>query len=232
MPLTLFDDLVRPALAQALTLVMPVECGGCGAADVNLCERCVDELRPHPSRRALAGVDGDVPLWSGLRFEGVAARVIRAVKEDGRTSLISSLTPALNAAVAKVSPPADTVVVPLPTSRAAYRRRGYRVPDRLAARTTLPVARLLRTARRTADQRGLTIMQRRENVSLSMRSMDAAGRRVIVLDDVVTTGATLQEAIRALRSAGAIVLGAVTVAATPRQASSEYQTSAKSERRI
>ncbi|MEV8266659.1 phosphoribosyltransferase family protein [Microbacterium sp. NPDC076911] len=218
---TLFDGLIRPALAQALTLVMPIECGGCGAVDVDLCEECVDALHPHPHRRALAGATGSVPLWSGLRFEGVAARVIRAVKEDGRTSMISSLSPALNAAIGKVAAPADTVAVPLPTSRAAYRRRGYRVPDRLAARSVLPVARLLRTVRRTADQRGLTIMQRRENVIGSMAAGDAAGRRVIVVDDVVTTGATLEEAIRALQTAGAIVLGAVTVAATPRQSSAE-----------
>jgi orotate phosphoribosyltransferase len=50
-----------------------------------------------------------------------------------------------------------------------------------------------------------------------MRATDAAGRRVIVVDDVVTTGASLAEAVRALRNGGAEVVAAVTVAATPRR---------------
>ncbi len=76
---------------------------------------------------------------------------------------------------------------------------------------------LLVPTRQTGDQRGLDQRQRRRNVSGSLRARDAAGRRVIILDDVVTTGATLGEAARALRAAGAIVVGAVTIAATPRR---------------
>jgi predicted amidophosphoribosyltransferase len=113
--------------------------------------------------------------------------------------------------------------VPIPTSGAAFRRRGYRVVELVAARAGLRVVRLLRHTRRTADQRGLDHARRRDNVAGSLRARDAAGLRVLVLDDVVTTGATLAEAARALRASGAEVVGAVTIAATPRR-SERWQT--------
>lgn len=153
-------------------------------------------------------------VWSGLPFDGVVARVVRALKEDGRTSLARRLAPAVQSAHSRLAA-IDAVVVPMPTSRESYRRRGFRVPELLAARAGLPVTRLLRPARRTGDQRGLGRDERRRNVAQSLVARDAASRRVVLLDDVVTTGASLAEAARALRDAGADVVGAVTVAATP-----------------
>lgn len=207
---------VREALAQALALVLPVVCAGCGEPDVSLCEVCADALRPAPHRQALLpdGPAGGFPVWSGLRFEGVASRVLRALKEEGRTGLARDLAPALAAAVAASAHP-TALLVPIPTSRAAFRRRGYRVVDLVAARAGLRVAPLLVQTRRTADQRGLDQERRRENVAGSLRARDVAARRVIVLDDVVTTGATLGEAVRALSHGGAEVVGAATIAATP-----------------
>jgi len=207
---------VRGALAGALALVLPVVCAGCGEHDISLCELCADALHPVPQRQSV-GIDDsavDIPVWSGLRFDGVAGHVLRALKEDGRTGLARHLAPALAAAVAASAHP-TAVLVPIPTSRAAFRRRGYRVVDLVAARAGLRVAPLLVQSRRTADQRGLDQDRRRENVADSLRARDVAARRVIVLDDVVTTGATLGEAVRALRAAGAEVVGPATIAATP-----------------
>ncbi len=161
-------------------------------------------------------------MWSGVTFEGVAARVVRALKEDGRTGLARDLAPALRAAVAAAEGSAphggSVTLVPIPTSRAAYRRRGYRVVELVARRAGLRVSPLLRAARTAADQRGLDRSERRRNVAGSLRARGAEGRRVIVIDDVVTTGATLEEAFRALRAGGAEVIGAATIAATPRRA--------------
>lgn len=211
--------IVRGALADALALVLPITCAGCDAPDVALCEDCLSVLAPRVLMRP-----GEPPVWSGLRFDGVPARVVRALKEEGRTTLARNLAPALAAAVtaAAASVPDDQrtgiVLVPVPTSRAAYRRRGYRVVELIARRAGLRVARVLRSVRATADQRTLGSAERRANVSGALRARGVAGLRVIVLDDVVTTGATLAEAARALRAAGAEVVGAATVAATARRA--------------
>jgi len=210
---------LRDALAEALALVLPVACAGCDEPDIALCEACCALLRPSVTR-SRPGV------WSGLRFEGVAARVVRALKEEGRTGLARHLAPALRAAVdaaeagasghGGTAPAHTVVVVPIPTSRAAYRRRGYRVVELVARHGGLRPARLLAIARATADQRGLDRAGRRRNVARSLVARGATGLRVVVIDDVVTTGATLDEAIRALRAGGAEVLGAATIAATPR----------------
>lgn len=206
---------IRAALSEALALIMPICCAGCDEPDTGLCETCRAALAPRTQRRLLRGVDGDLPVWSGLAFEGVPARVIRSLKEEGRTPLAVHLAPALAAAAARFG--SGVVYVPMPTSRSSFRRRGYRVPELIAAKARLPVARLLRTVRHVGDQRGLGRGDRRRNVALSLRAVRAEGRRVVIVDDVVTTGASLEEAVRALREAGAHVVGAVTTAATPRR---------------
>lgn len=235
---TRFPATVRAACEDALALLIPVSCAGCDEPDVALCEVCVLALAPDPRRQALearaaeavgvgaAGVGDPLPVpggrnapevWSGLVFEGVPARVLRAIKEDGRTGLARALAPALDAALRRAGA-ADAVPVPMPTSRAAYRRRGFRVPDLLLRRAGRHPRRLLHHARRTADQRGLDRDARRRNVAGSFVARDVAGLRVVIVDDVVTTGASLAEAVRALRAAGADVVAAVTLAATPRRA--------------
>ncbi|MFJ6653219.1 ComF family protein [Microbacterium sp. NPDC091313] len=208
----MFSALVRAALADALTFVLPVDCAGCGAADETLCAACRQQLTPDPLVRRL----GSLEVRSGVLFDGPAARVIRALKEDGRTGLARELAPALRAAAGGWDED-GIVVVPVPTSAAAMRRRGFRVGELLARAAGWRPERMLRLERVTADQRALDVDARARNAAGSMSARGAAGARVLVVDDVVTSGATLREAARALTAAGADVVGAVTAAAVPRR---------------
>lgn len=203
------------AFSGALSLVLPTWCAGCDAPDAGLCPACRALLRPDVTARTIH----DLVVRSALPFAGVPARALRACKEEGRTGLARALAPALAAAVSATlahAAPGPVAVVPVPTSAAAMRRRGFRVVELIAARGRLHPQRLLYTAGSALDQRGLGRAERARNVEGTMRARGVDGRRVLIVDDVVTTGATLREAERALTAAGATVVGAATVASTPR----------------
>jgi ComF family protein len=202
------------AVQDALAFLLPVDCAGCGRTDVALCDGCRARLQARPATRTLG--DG-LRVTSALRFEDVPARVLRSLKQDGRTGLAHPLGAALAEAVRAMARDEPIAFVPVPTSRQAMRRRGYRVVELLMRRAGLPATRALRIVRSTADQRALSRHERAGNVRGSLRARPVPGMRVVIVDDVLTTGATLSEARRALRESGADVLGAVTVAATPRR---------------
>lgn len=204
------------ALREALTFWLPLACAGCGVLDVELCIGCRRALAPDPSHRC---TEKGLTVTSAMQFSGVPARVVRALKEDGRTGLATAFAPALAAVLAQVTEP-DAVVTTVPSSRAAYRRRGYRPVDLLVRRSGWHPVRLLRVARTPRDQRGLGRAARRANVGGAFVSRPVSGM-VVVVDDVVTTGATLDDAARALRAAGARRVVAVTLAHTPLRGTSE-----------
>jgi predicted amidophosphoribosyltransferase len=198
---------------EILAFLLAASCAGCSAGGTVLCTECRDALRP--AARTVR-TPGGLEVRAALEFTGVAARCIRRLKGEGETLLAAPLGAALSDVL---SPLAAQVrhIVPVPTSRSAFRRRGYRAPELLLRRADTAPARLLRMAARRADQRGLDARARAANVHRSMiaRRRDD-GASVLVMDDVVTTGATLDEAARALTAAGYRVVGGVALAATPR----------------
>ncbi|MBC7402029.1 MAG: ComF family protein, partial [Microbacteriaceae bacterium] len=103
-------------------------------------------------------------------------------------------------------------------SRASFRRRGYDPVRLLARAAALPrPARVLVNMHERASQKTLDRAERGTNLAGSMGAYRVLhGRRFLVLDDVITTGATLSEVVRSLREGGAEVVGAAVVAATPR----------------
>jgi predicted amidophosphoribosyltransferase len=155
-------------------------------------------------------------VYSALEFDGVAARCIRRLKGEGDTFLARPLAAALATVLSpRVTP--TTWIVPVPTSPGAFRRRGYRVPELLIRRARAQPQPVLSIVAAAADQRGLRAREREENVRGTMRARRRGeGAEVVIVDDVVTTGATLDEAARALEAAGFRTMAAVALAATPR----------------
>lgn len=205
---------LKTALLDAAALLFPVRCAGCGAEDRSVCADCIAALTPAPRTRALA--DG-TPVTTALLYDGAVRQLILAFKEQGRTDAAAPLAAALAAALSSVAAPGVEVAA-VPTSRAAYRRRGYDPVALLLARAGVRARRVLVPVRRSARQKTLSVEERASNRSGSMRAKPlVVGRRFLVVDDVLTTGATLGEAVRAIRAAGGEVAGAVAVAFTERR---------------
>ncbi|WP_393916746.1 ComF family protein [Halostreptopolyspora alba] len=210
------------SLAALADLVLGERCAGCAGPRGPLCASCGAVLDRPPHRcRARPGCP---PVWAAGPHAGRYRALLLAFKEHRVRGLATPLGRRLACAVAAAAPAGDPpVLVPVPTRGGAARRRGYD-PVRLLAATAarehghIPhrlrvVADALAHQRRVAEQTGLDRHRRRANLAgaLSARPRavpDLRGTRAVVVDDVVTTGATLAEASRALRAAGAHVVGA------------------------
>ncbi|MWC00324.1 ComF family protein [Agromyces seonyuensis] len=211
-------------LLDALAVLLPVACAGCGADGATLCADCSGALAAHPFRFVL----GDVLAFAATDYDAPIARILHAGKEEGRTDALRALGPLLAAAVAAALRdeevrgagirPGVVELASVPSSSAAGASRGYRHVDRMLAGAGLAASPVLRSDRERADQAGLSLEDRARNVAgaLSARSR-LDGRVFLVVDDVVTTGASAGEAIRALRAAGGRVVGAAFAARTPRR---------------
>ena len=224
-PLASLRDRLVPHLRAAAAVASPVDCAGCGAADVELCTTCRARLAPAP---VLTTLPTGPPVAVGLRYEGVVRDVVLACKQGGRTRLAGALAPALAGALdlaldgrsverdARAGGP-GVLVVPVPPSAAGSRRRGWDPVALLAARAGLPLhPGLLRVGGAPGPQKARDRAGRAQAARgglLGRRSV--AGRPVVVVDDVLTTGSTVAEAARALGAAGAHVLGAACLAAVP-----------------
>ncbi len=225
-------------LDRAADLLLGGRCVGCGVAGRLLCPGCADGLRGGVGRRWPEPVPaGLVPCWSAGPYDGALRSALLAHKERAVHQLRRPLGGLLASVVEHALPPGDTVVlVPVPSRPGVTRGRGHdptlaltrTAAGRLrAAGHDVVVASLLRSSRGVADQAGLDAAARAANVAGTLRCRQrplqtlAARRalvRVIVCDDVLTTGATVREAQRALEAVGLPVRVVATVAATGRRA--------------
>lgn len=160
-------------------------------------------------------------VWSSLDYSGVARRVIGAFKDGGRTDARTALAEPLEAAVlAALGPGLESGVhlVTVPASPQARRARGYHPVELLLSGAGLASTPVLRQHGRVHDQVGLS---RDERVANKLGSLEARRRldgfRCVLVDDIVTTGATILEARRAVLEAGGEVLGMATLAQTRRR---------------
>ncbi len=221
-----------------LDLATGSSCVGCARPGRLLCGPCGADLPraaftawPTPTPAGLA-----VP-WVAASYDGVVRDLVVGHKERRQLALAAPLGRLLATAVeaAAVGPPGPLVLVPVPSRPGAARRRGYaptetlvRVAARLlrASGADTVVADLLVSRRGVEDQAGLGADDRSVNLSETMHcpsrrlralAVRRPAARLVVCDDVVTTGSTAREAQRALEAVGLPVSAIAAVAATPRR---------------
>jgi predicted amidophosphoribosyltransferase len=228
-------------VAALADLVLPRVCAGCGLPGRVLCRRCAGLLaRPRLAtpRRVPWGFP---PTVAAGAYEAAVRPVVIAFKERGRAELARPLGTALALAVVALrravpEQRGPVLLVPVPSARAALRARGrdhvreltrQALTELRLAGVPAAEARLLRRHGRVRDSAGLSAAQRRANLAGTFalhphRPAPGPGTLLVLVDDVVTSGATLTEAARALSAAlppGSLPVLAAVVAATPRTAS-------------
>jgi predicted amidophosphoribosyltransferase len=217
-------------LAALADLVLPVDCAGCGVRGSVLCAHCAAALAvpPRPAVPVPCPA-GFPPCCAAADYAEPVRSLVLAYKERGARALAPALGGALARAVAAVATPGPVLLVPIPSRPEAARARGGDHLARLAAAAAraLPgrsgwrpqVAHALVAYRGRPDSAGLDAASRRTARvgAFGMRHPCLPPGPVVVVDDVVTTGATLAEAAQVLRSAGPVAVRAATVAATVRR---------------
>lgn len=210
-----------------LDLLMPPACAGCGREDAVLCERCRAPLRRRlgeppgvPLGMPATLPPGVVQLEWCAAYSGTVRAALHAFKYRGARRLREPLAEELAARWRAAGRGGDVLTwVPVHPSR--RRERGFDQAEELAramaSRLDLPVRPWLQRRQRTTAQHALGQAERAGNTAGAFATLpgsasDLASRWVVVVDDIVTTGATLAGCAAALLGSGAAAVSAVTVA--------------------
>ena len=209
---------------EAVDLLFPMQCAGCRHPGAILCETCIPGLAkltppycricasPH-SQSPCRWCQENAPAIDGVRapflMEGAVQQAIFSLKYRGIRAAAPDLARLLAGYAAEQRAPGDLIVA-VPLHRRRLRMRGYNQSELLAGElsklTGLPRAKGLLSRVKDAPPQveAATRAQRRANVDGSYEvTGDVAGRRVLLIDDVVTTGSTMSSCAAALKAAGA-----------------------------
>lgn len=214
-------------MAAALgDLILPVACGGCGCPGTPWCDRCRARMADAPvllQPRLSVGV----PVWALGRYRAPFATAVVAMKEQARRDLAAPLGAGLAHALVTLAqwgelpPDSRLSLVPAPTRTLAARRRGGDTVTAFAAAAarllgpSVEVVPLLRTWAFSRDSMGLSARSRASNMSGAVtlrRRGGAPAGTVVLVDDVLTTGATAAESVAVLAAHGVEVHCAIVIA--------------------
>jgi ComF family protein len=222
---------------RLLRLSLPQCCALCTAAsgDALLCAACIADMPRTPDAcptcatptagglrcgTCLATPPPQSATVAAWRYSFPVDHLLHAFKYRHHLALADPFSDAIVAAVIARGEPLPDCIVALPLAKARQRARGFNqsqeIARRIAAELGLRCASVLRRVRDTPPQAGLKLDARTRNVRGAFEAdASIAGQRVAIVDDVMTTGATLMEAAKVLRRMRALRVDAWVVARTP-----------------
>ena len=205
-------------------IIFPSRCIGCSRLGISICSECRKQWHPHFYQRAINFKGEIFPVFSAIQYSPIASRVLLSAKESQLKAadqlIVNGIVHPLKLFINRYGP---ATLISIPSRKSANRKRGrnflQEITAAVALEVDLPYQSPLTHIRKVRDQSQLNLVDRSENISgafsvspdfMSQICAGNTGPKIIVIDDLITTGATLAEAIRALRTAGFTVLGAVT----------------------
>jgi len=212
-------------------VVLGRSCAGCDEPGIVLCRQCARSLRPKPRLRRSVDM-GEIaqglhlPVVCSLDYRGAVRQVLYRFKDHRIPQLAHALGPALASSIDFAADrtgldPSELTLALMPTRRSTARRRGFDSIRSLAgvAVREVPVASIcspLVDTRRAGASKTLGVWERHRAVAgaFALAGQPPPGP-VVLVDDIVTTGATAREAAATLMTAGVYVVAVVTVAGTP-----------------
>ena len=203
---------VCAACWQSIRPLTPPLCDGCGDPLPTWRAISTSQLRCARCRRTHRFVDRARAIGP---YDGALRAIVHALKYDGRRSLARPLAALMRVRGADLVEGA-TAAVPVPLHGSRRRERGFNQAADLARHLGLPVAHALVRVRATPAQTGLPAVQRHRNLrgafAVTRAARSLAGATIVLIDDVSTTGATLDACARTLKDAGVAEVRALTAA--------------------
>jgi len=203
----------------ALALVFPPRCAGCGRVDTHWCERCQREIDAVPFVLSVRHFESLAGCAATGTHEGRLQDAVHALKYEHAVAVAVPLAERLARCVAEMGWQFD-LIAPVPLHEERLRSRGYNQAEKLSTRLgsflNVPChPHALRRIRNTSSQVGLNHIQRQENVADAFVAQEEGlrGLSLLLVDDVYTTGATMDACARAAQAAGTRAVYALTVTA-------------------
>ena len=202
------------SLLSIQELVFPTRCIGCSTLGLEICSQCRRFWHLH-IYRSWSHSAPHFPIYSAIPYSPIAGKIILSAKENGILNaeklIVSALKHALRYCITEQG---KASLVPIPSRKSVSRLRGRQfitaLSRQLSTETGLPLYENLRHTRAVRDQSTLDAKSRFENIDGALISEKFFSGKAFLIDDLITTGATLNEAARALRMQGIEVAAAVT----------------------
>ena len=202
------------SVASLRELIFPVRCLGCDQLGISICSQCRKFWHPRIIKTWSHSKE-KFPIYSSIPYSPIAGKVLLSAKENSLELADNLLSTALlHSLRGAQSQHQIDFLVPIPSRKSVARKRGRQfisvLSKRIGESENLPTEEILTHTRKVRDQSNLDAKDRAANLDKALISLRFLSGKAVLIDDLVTTGATLHEAARALRSKGITVAAAVT----------------------